>query len=120
MRRLEMHHRCFIYSNIDVFVYHSHVASYTIAFPSNSSQTKIQPTCYFFGVKAFLALDARNVRAVEAFFTSPDEGGWEDLSAASYLLDNAFRTSSTKALNSLPLVKVCSLCLVATFIVSRD
>lgn len=72
------------------------------------------------GVKAFLALDARNVGAVEAFFTSPDEGGWEDLSAAGYLLANAFRTSSTKAPDSLPSVKVCSLCLVVSCIVSHD
>ena len=59
-------------------------------------------------------------RKHSSHFTSPDEGGWEDLSAAGYLLDNAFRTSSTKAPDSLPSVKVCSLCLVATFIVSRD
>lgn len=58
------------------------------------------------GVKAFLALDARNLGQVQAFFASPDEGAWEDLSAAGYLLANAFRTSSTKAPDNLPSVKV--------------
>lgn len=58
------------------------------------------------GVKAFLALDARDVGAVEAFFASQDEGGWEDFSSAGYLLANAFRTSSTKAPDNLPSVKV--------------
>lgn len=58
------------------------------------------------GVKSFLSLDARDLSQVEAFFSSPEEGGWEDLSAAGYLLANAFRTSSTKAPDSLPSVKV--------------
>lgn len=58
------------------------------------------------GVKAFLALDARDIAAVEAFFVSQDEGGWEDFSSAGYLLANAFRTSSTKAPDNLPSVKV--------------
>lgn len=57
------------------------------------------------GVKSFLLLDARDLGQVNAFFESSDEGGWEDLSAAGYLLSNAFRTSSTKAPDSLPSVK---------------
>lgn len=83
------------------------------------------------GLKAFLALDARDLGQVEAFFASQDEGGWDDLSAAGYLLANAFRTSSTKAPDNLPSVKVSefnlfSLCLlqrsfVFTFcIISRN
>lgn len=58
------------------------------------------------GVKAFLALDARDIGAVDAFFSSQEEGGWEDFSSAGYLLANAFRTSSTKAPDNLPSVKV--------------
>ncbi|KAL3775253.1 hypothetical protein HJC23_004107 [Cyclotella cryptica] len=57
------------------------------------------------GVNSFLGLDARDVNQVAAFFASPDEGAWEDLSAAGYLLANAFRTSSTKAPDNLPSVK---------------
>jgi hypothetical protein len=59
------------------------------------------------GVKSFLGLDARDLDQVDKFFTTPDEGGWEDLSAAGYLLANAFRNSSTKAPDNLPAVKVC-------------
>jgi hypothetical protein len=58
------------------------------------------------GVKSFLALDAKDIATVEAFFASQDEGGWEDFSSAGYLLANAFRTSSTKAPDNLPSVKV--------------
>mmetsp|Transcript_13458 Transcript_13458/g.26391 ORF Transcript_13458/g.26391 Transcript_13458/m.26391 type:complete len:214 (+) Transcript_13458:61-702(+) len=57
------------------------------------------------GVKSLLSLDARDLSQVEEFFSSHEEGGWEDLSAAGYLLANAFRTSSTKAPDSLPSVK---------------
>ncbi|KAL9181621.1 hypothetical protein ACHAXT_010426 [Thalassiosira profunda] len=57
------------------------------------------------GIKAFLTLDERDLSQVNAFFDSTEEGGWEDLSAAGYLLANAFRTSSTKAPDSLPAVK---------------
>ncbi|KAL3760843.1 hypothetical protein ACHAWU_007909 [Discostella pseudostelligera] len=57
------------------------------------------------GVKSFLTLDARNLNEVNAFFESTDEGGWEDLTAAGYLLANAFRTTSTKAPDALPSVK---------------
>lgn len=57
------------------------------------------------GVKAFLALDSRDLSQVDAFFSTTEEGGWEDLSGAGYLLANAFRTSSTKAPDNLPSVK---------------
>ena len=57
------------------------------------------------GLKAFLALDVNDISAVNAFFETKDEGGWEDLSAAAYLLANAFRTNSSKAPDSLPSVK---------------
>ena len=58
------------------------------------------------GIKAFLSLDARDLSQVGAFFASSEEGGWEDFSSAGYLLANAFRTSSTKAPDNLPSVKV--------------
>jgi len=57
------------------------------------------------GLMAFLALDVNDINAVNAFFETKDEGGWEDLSAAAYLLANAFRTNSSKAPDSLPSVK---------------
>lgn len=57
------------------------------------------------GLMAFLALDVSDINAVNAFFETKDEGGWEDLSAAAYLLANAFRTNSSKAPDSLPSVK---------------
>mmetsp|Transcript_32744 Transcript_32744/g.69127 ORF Transcript_32744/g.69127 Transcript_32744/m.69127 type:complete len:220 (-) Transcript_32744:204-863(-) len=57
------------------------------------------------GIKSFLTLDARDLGQVNAYFESSEEGGWEDLSAAGYLLANAFRTSSTKAPDALPSVK---------------
>ncbi|KAL3811245.1 hypothetical protein ACHAXA_003914 [Cyclostephanos tholiformis] len=57
------------------------------------------------GIKSFLTLDARDLGEVNAFLASSEEGGWEDLSAAGYLLSNAFRTSSTKAPDALPSVK---------------
>eukprot|EP01082_Thalassiosira_pseudonana_P000537 g696.t1 g696 contig10:550685-551370(+) len=57
------------------------------------------------GVKAFLALDSRDLSQVDAFFSTTEGGGWEDLSGAGYLLANAFRTSSTKAPDNLPSVK---------------
>ena len=63
------------------------------------------------GVKAFLgiggALESGNIDAVRSFFTQEDEGSWKDLSAAGYLLANAFRRNSTAAPDSLPSVKVC-------------
>lgn len=57
------------------------------------------------GLKAFLAINPDDLSALNAFFSTPDEGGWEDLSAAAYLLANAFRTNSSKAPDSLPSVK---------------
>lgn len=57
------------------------------------------------GIKSFLSLDASDLGQVNAYFASSEEGGWEDLSAAGYLLSNAFRTSSTKAPDALPSVK---------------
>jgi len=57
------------------------------------------------GIKSFLALDAKDLGQVNAFLASTDEGGWEDFSAAGYLLSNAFRTSSSKPPDALPSVK---------------
>ena len=56
------------------------------------------------GCKAFLNLDGDGDK-LDAFFDTADVGGWEDFSAAGYLLSNAFRTSSTKPPDSLPSVK---------------
>jgi len=57
------------------------------------------------GIGAFLALDPSDLKQVDAFFATEEEGGWNDFSAAGYLLSNAFRTSSTKPPDSLPSVK---------------
>jgi hypothetical protein len=57
------------------------------------------------GLKAFLALNVNQLNTVNTFFETADEGGWEDLSAAAYLLANAFRTNSSKAPDTLPAVK---------------
>jgi hypothetical protein len=61
------------------------------------------------GVKAFLALstslESGSLEEAKAYFTTDDQGGWKDASAAGYLLSNAFRTSSTKPPDSLPSVK---------------
>jgi len=56
------------------------------------------------GCKTFLNLDG-DVDKLNTFFSTADVGGWEDFSAAGYLLSNAFRTSSTKPPDSLPSVK---------------
>ena len=48
------------------------------------------------GVSRFLALTP-DTDSLRPFFEEEDEGSWADLSAAAYLLANAFRTSSTKA-----------------------
>ena len=41
------------------------------------------------------------------YFSNEADGGWKDLTAAGYLLSNAFRRSSSTAPDSLPAVKVC-------------
>lgn len=49
----------------------------------------------------------------KAFFGSDDGGSWKDLTAAGYLLSNAFRRNSSSAPDSLPAVKVRKkLCLI--------
>ena len=62
------------------------------------------------GVKGFLglqsALEAGNIDALRVYFTNEDTGSWKDLTAAGYLLANAFRRNSTAAPDSLPSVKV--------------
>ena len=61
------------------------------------------------GISALLALesslDSGSIGASQVYFTSEGEGTWEDLSAAGYLLSNAFRRNSTAAPDSLPSVK---------------
>lgn len=65
-------------------------------------------------LKAFLALkkplESGSIQELKDYFSTEDVGGWKDGSSAGYLLANAFRTSSSKAPDSLPSVKVsCSL-----------
>jgi len=61
------------------------------------------------GVKAFLALstslESGSLEETKAFFSTEEQGGWKDSSAAGYLLSNAFRRSSTTPPDSLPSVK---------------
>lgn len=63
------------------------------------------------GVAGFLGLEttlkAGDIDALRAYFTTEDVGGWKDLTAAGYLLANAFRRNSTAAPDSLPSVQVC-------------
>jgi len=61
------------------------------------------------GVTAYIALgpslEAGDLSKAKSFFTDEDEGTWKDLTAAGYLLSNAFRRSSTTPPDSLPAVK---------------
>lgn len=52
------------------------------------------------------AIKGGSTKEAEAYFSSDDAGSWKDLTAAGYLLSNAFRRSSTTAPDSLPAVKV--------------
>ncbi len=60
-------------------------------------------------VRAYLALstslEAGSLDATKAFFTTEEVGGWKDITAAGYLLANAFRRSSTTPPDKLPAVK---------------
>ena len=47
-----------------------------------------------------------NSKVAKEYFSSEDDGSWKDLTAAGYLLSNAFRRSSSTAPDSLPAVKV--------------
>jgi hypothetical protein len=47
-----------------------------------------------------------STKEAKAYFSNEDSGGWKDLTAAGYLLSNAFRRSSSSAPDSLPAVKV--------------
>jgi hypothetical protein len=62
------------------------------------------------GVQGFLAvgaaLDKGDLNTAKDFFAGEEPGSWKDLSAAGYLLANAFRRNSTAAPDSLPTVKV--------------
>ncbi|CAJ1930408.1 unnamed protein product [Cylindrotheca closterium] len=51
------------------------------------------------------ALKGGSTKEAEAYFGSEDAGSWKDLTAAGYLLSNAFRRSSTTSPDSLPAVK---------------
>mmetsp|Transcript_517 Transcript_517/g.780 ORF Transcript_517/g.780 Transcript_517/m.780 type:complete len:198 (+) Transcript_517:228-821(+) len=60
-------------------------------------------------LKAFLALkkplENGSTQELKDYFSTEEVGGWKDGSAAGYLLANAFRTSSSKAPDSLPSVQ---------------
>lgn len=47
-----------------------------------------------------------NTKDAKTYFGNEDAGGWKDLTAAGYLLSNAFRRNSSAAPDSLPSVKV--------------
>lgn len=51
------------------------------------------------------ALKNEDSKVAKAYFSSEDDGSWKDLTAAGYLLSNAFRRSSSTAPDSLPAVK---------------
>eukprot|EP00536_Pseudo-nitzschia_multiseries_P007177 jgi/Psemu1/195073/e_gw1.166.50.1 len=56
-------------------------------------------------LKAADALKDGDSKVAKEYFTSEDNGSWKDLTAAGYLLSNAFRRSSSTAPDSLPAVK---------------
>lgn len=62
------------------------------------------------GVTNFLALgpklEAGSLEEANTYFSCNDAGCWSDLSAAGYLLANAFRRSASTNPDSLPAVKV--------------
>ena len=62
------------------------------------------------GVAGFLALgsflEEGNIDGLRNYFATEEVGGWKDLTAAGYLLANAFRRNSTAAPDSLPSVQV--------------
>ena len=51
-------------------------------------------------------LKAGSIKEAEVYFASEEAGSWKDLTAAGYLLSNAFRRSSTTSPDSLPAVQV--------------
>lgn len=57
-------------------------------------------------LKAADALKDGDSKIAKEYFSSEDGGSWKDLTAAGYLLSNAFRRSSSTAPDSLPSVKV--------------
>lgn len=56
-------------------------------------------------LKAADALKDGDSKVAKEYFASEDGGSWKDLTAAGYLLSNAFRRSSSTAPDSLPAVK---------------
>ena len=50
-------------------------------------------------------------KSANAYFDGEDAGSWKDLTAAGYLLSNAFRRTSTTPPDSLPSVKVRDCCI---------
>lgn len=57
-------------------------------------------------LKAADALKNGDSKAAKTYLDGEDAGSWKDLTAAGYLLSNAFRRNSTTAPDSLPSVKV--------------
>lgn len=56
-------------------------------------------------LKAYDELKNGDSKVAKEYFSSEDDGSWKDLTAAGYLLSNAFRRSSSTAPDSLPAVK---------------
>jgi hypothetical protein len=54
-------------------------------------------------------LKAGDSKLAKEYFANEEGGSWKDLTAAGYLLSNAFRRNSTAAPDTLPAVKVCLL-----------
>lgn len=52
------------------------------------------------------SLASGDSKEAKAYFASEEAGSWKDLTAAGYLLSNAFRRNSSAAPDSLPSVKV--------------
>eukprot|EP00529_Nitzschia_sp_RCC80_P032198 CAMPEP_0113484590 /NCGR_PEP_ID=MMETSP0014_2-20120614/24039_1 /TAXON_ID=2857 /ORGANISM="Nitzschia sp." /LENGTH=219 /DNA_ID=CAMNT_0000378195 /DNA_START=165 /DNA_END=820 /DNA_ORIENTATION=- /assembly_acc=CAM_ASM_000159 len=51
------------------------------------------------------SLKSGDSKSAKAYFDGEDAGSWKDLTAAGYLLSNAFRRTASKAPDSLPSVK---------------
>jgi hypothetical protein len=52
------------------------------------------------------ALAAGSSKEAKEYFSGDETGTWKDMTAAGYLLSNAFRRSSTTPPDNLPAVKV--------------
>ena len=65
------------------------------------------------------ALNKGDSKVAKEYFSSEADGSWKDLTAAGYLLSNAFRRSSSTAPDSLPAVKVRRAYIMRQLLVER-